>query len=55
MFGNKLIEQFRSSLDERSRETLSKAAAKMVEAKMRGGKVMVVTAAAQTFTRASRH
>ncbi len=43
MYGNKLIEQFRSSLDERSREALSAAAAKMVEAKKRGGKVMVVT------------
>lgn len=38
-----MIEQFRASLDERSRETLAAAVKRMVETKKRGGKVMVVT------------
>ena len=42
-FGSKLIEQFRSSLDEQSREMLSAAVSKIVAAKKRGGKIMVVT------------
>ncbi|MDR2563629.1 MAG: deoxyhypusine synthase family protein [Prevotellaceae bacterium] len=42
-FGSKLIEQFRAALDERSRNTLNEAVKKIVEAKKRGGKVMVVT------------
>ena len=42
-FGAQLIEQFRASLDERSRSTLDEAVKKIVEAKKRGGKVMVVT------------
>jgi hypothetical protein len=42
-FGEKHIEQFRVSLDERSRNTLNEAVRKIVEAKKRGGKVMVVT------------
>ena len=43
MFGNKLIEQFRASLDARSQEALSASVRKIVEAKERGGKIMVVT------------
>ncbi len=42
-FGENLIEQFRSSLDERSRETLCESVKRIVDAKQRGGKVMVVT------------
>ena len=42
-FGEKLIEQFRSSLDQASQETLRKSVNSIVEAKRRGGKVMVVT------------
>jgi len=43
MFGEKLIEQFRSSLDEQSQEALRKSVNSIVEAKRRGSKVMVVT------------
>ena len=42
-FGEKLIAQFRASLDERSQETLDTAISQIVETKKRGGKVMVVT------------
>ncbi|MCL2097755.1 MAG: hypothetical protein FWH23_03225 [Bacteroidales bacterium] len=42
-FGEKLIEQFRSSLDQHSQEALRKSVNSIVEAKRRGGKVMVVT------------
>jgi len=42
-FGEKLIVQFRASLDARSQETLDTAIKQIVEAKKRGGKVMVVT------------
>ena len=42
-FGTSQIEQFRASLDERSRSTLNEAVKKIVETKKRGGKVMVVT------------
>ena len=42
-FGKNLIEQFRSSLDERSQKTLDTAVKQIVETKKRGGKVMVVT------------
>lgn len=42
-FGEKYIESFRESLDNRSRETLSQSVKKIVEVKKRGGKVMVVT------------
>ena len=43
LFGAPLIEAFRASLDERSREALAAAVRRIVEAKRRGGKVMVVT------------
>ena len=42
-FGEKLIAQFRASLDMRSQETLDKAIRQIVETKKRGGKLMVVT------------
>ncbi len=42
-FGERYIESFRASLDERSRETLASSVQKIIEAKKRGGKVMVVT------------
>jgi hypothetical protein len=42
-FGEKLIETFRSSLDQRSQDTLRKSVNSIVDAKQRGGKVMVVT------------
>ncbi len=42
-FGEKLIAQFRASLDDRSKETLSRSAQQIINAKKRGGKVMVVT------------
>jgi hypothetical protein len=42
-FGEKLIAQFRASWDARSQETLDKAVKQIVDAKKRGGKVMVVT------------
>ena len=42
-FGEKLIAQFRTSLDVRSQETLDTAIQQIVETKKRGGKVMVVT------------
>lgn len=42
-FGDRCIQSFRAVLDERSRETLSLAVQKIIEAKRRGGKVMVVT------------
>ena len=42
-FGENLIEQFRSALDERSRNTLHESAKRIIDAKQRGGKVMVVT------------
>ena len=42
-FGKNLIEQFRSSLDDRSQETLDTAVKQIVKTKKRGGKVMVVT------------
>ena len=41
--GEKLVSQFRSSLDVRSQETLDTAVRQIVEVKKRGGKVMVVT------------
>ena len=43
LFGLQKLEYFRSSLDERSRESLSKAVNKIIETKKRGGKIMVVT------------
>ncbi|MCR5346876.1 MAG: hypothetical protein K6E38_03790 [Fretibacterium sp.] len=43
LFGEPQIENFRSALDERSRATLAEAVKRIVEAKKRGGKVMVVT------------
>lgn len=43
MFGNNLVEQFRAALDERSRATLTTAVERMIAAKKRGGKIMVVT------------
>ena len=43
LFGAPLIEDFRASLDERSRKTLSEAVNRIVAAKKRGGRVMVVT------------
>ena len=42
-FGEKLIPQFRTSLDSRSLETLEASIKLIVETKKRGGKVMVVT------------
>ena len=42
-FGEKLISQFRASLDTRSQETLDTAIRQIVETKKRGGRVMVVT------------
>jgi hypothetical protein len=42
-FGEKLIAQFRASLDARSQETLHTAIRQIVDAKKRGGKIMVVT------------
>jgi len=42
-FGEKLIAQFRASLDVRSQETLDTAIQQIVETKKRGGRVMVVT------------
>ena len=42
-FGERLIAQFRSSLDVRSRETLETAINQIVETKKQGGKVMIVT------------
>ena len=42
-FGEKIIAQFRASLDTRSQETLNAAIKQIVDAKKRGGKVMVVT------------
>lgn len=42
-FGEQYIEIFRAALDERSRDTLAASVQKIVEAKKRGGKVMVVT------------
>lgn len=43
LFGASQIENFRAALDERSRATLAEAVKRIVEAKKRGGKVMVVT------------
>ena len=43
LFGASQIENFRAALDERSRATLAEAVRRIVEAKKRGGKVMVVT------------
>ncbi|MBR6901359.1 MAG: deoxyhypusine synthase family protein, partial [Synergistaceae bacterium] len=43
LFGLNQLETFRSSLDERSRESLASAVNKIIETKKRGGKVMVVT------------
>ncbi len=43
LFGKSQLENFRSSLDERSLEKLNAAVEKIVETKKRGGKVMVVT------------
>ncbi|MBR1672267.1 MAG: hypothetical protein IJ702_05010 [Fretibacterium sp.] len=43
LFGASQVENFRASLDERSRQTLAEAACRIVEVKRRGGKVMVVT------------
>ena len=42
-FGKELIETFRASLDDRSRETLRKSVESIAETKRKGGKVMVVT------------
>jgi len=42
-FGEKLIEQFRNSLDQRSQDALRESVDSIVTAKRRGGKVMVVT------------
>ena len=42
-FGEKLIEQFRNSLDQRSQETLRESVNRIITTKQRGGKVMVVT------------
>ena len=42
-FGEKLIAEFRISLDVRSQETLDKAIKQIVDTKKRGGKLMVVT------------
>ena len=43
LFGLKELENFRSSLDERSQAALKAAVSKITEVKKRGGKVMVVT------------
>lgn len=43
LFGSSLIETFRASLDGRSRDALAASVRRIVEAKRRGGKVMVVT------------
>ncbi|MBR1671899.1 MAG: hypothetical protein IJ702_03135 [Fretibacterium sp.] len=43
LFGAPRVEEFRAALDERSRATLTEAVRRIVEAKRRGGKVMVVT------------
>ena len=43
LFGASLIEDFRASLDDRSRAALAEATRRIVEVKRRGGKVMVVT------------
>ena len=43
LFGASLIEGFRASLDEGARATLSEAVNRIVAAKRRGGRVMVVT------------
>ena len=43
LFGHPLIETFRASLDARSRDALAAAVQRIVAAKRRGGKVMVVT------------
>ena len=43
LFGLNQIENFRSSLDERSQNSLSQAINKITEVKKHGGKVMVVT------------
>ncbi|MBQ9565816.1 MAG: hypothetical protein IJU98_09545, partial [Synergistaceae bacterium] len=43
LFGASQIENFRASLDDRSLETLRETTRRIVEAKKRGGKVMVVT------------
>jgi len=42
-FGEKIIEQFRASLDARSQDTVNTAIQQIVNAKKRGGKIMVVT------------
>ena len=42
-FGKEIIAQFRSSLDTRSQDTLDSAIREIVNAKKRGGKIMVVT------------
>lgn len=43
LFGRPLVESFRASLDERSRDALASAVERIVRAKRRGGRVMVVT------------
>ncbi len=43
LFGAPQVEGFRASLDDRSREALNEAVRRIVAAKRRGGKVMVVT------------
>ena len=43
LFGLNQIENFRSSLDERSKNSLNEAINKITEVKRKGGKVMVVT------------
>jgi len=42
-FGEQYIEQFRTSLDERSQKALAESVQKIIETKKRGGKVLVVT------------
>ncbi|MDR0296276.1 MAG: hypothetical protein LBH91_08925 [Prevotellaceae bacterium] len=42
-FGEKLIEEFRSTLDRQSQEALHESVNRIVNTKQRGGKVMVVT------------
>ena len=43
LFGLTQLDYFRSSLDERSRESLASAVKRITDAKLHGGRVMVVT------------
>ncbi|MBQ3446186.1 MAG: deoxyhypusine synthase family protein, partial [Synergistaceae bacterium] len=43
LFGLSQLENFRSSLDERSRSSLAEAVTRIIDAKKHGGRVMVVT------------